>query len=188
MYRGLTNTLIFVAGAAVGSLITWKALDSRYKQILREEEAAIREYYEGKYEEDEALRDTVKEAHDFIDDKIEEARNILKDNGYTTENNIKREDELMKPYVIESEELGELDGYDVDSLIYYADGILANDVDERIDDIDDVVGEESLTHFGEYEEDTVCVRNDRLKTDFEICRDLRNYSDVVPLDPIGEDE
>lgn len=185
MYRGLTYTLIFAAGAAVGSLITWRALDSRYKQILREEEEAIREYYEGKYEE---LENEENEANDSIEDKVEEARNILKENGYTTEEKIKREDELMKPYVIEPDELGELEGYEVETLVYYSDGILTNDIDERIDDIDDVVGEESLTHFGEYEEDTVCVRNDRLKLDFEICRDLRSYSDVVPLDPIEEDE
>ena len=188
MYRGLTYTVIFAVGAAVGSLVTWKTLDSKYKQILKEEEAAIREYYEGKYEEAEEETINENDTEDFIEDKIEEAKNILKENGYTTDEKIKREDELMKPYVIEPEELGELDGYDVESLIYYNDGVLANDIDERIDDIDDVVGEESLTHFGEYEEDTVCVRNDRLKIDFEICRDLRNYSDVVPFYPLGEDE
>lgn len=185
MHRRLTYTLIFAAGAAVGSLITWKTLDSRYKQILREEEAAIREYYEGKYEEDE------KEENDItvhIDDSFKEAKDILKENGYTTEENIKREDELMEPHVIEPEELGELDGYDVEILIYYNDGVLTDDQDERIDDIENVVGEESLTHFGEFEKDTVCVRNDRLKTDFEICRDLRNYSDVVPVDTPEEDE
>ena len=188
MHRGLTYTLIFSVGAAVGSLVTWKLIDSRYKQVLREEEEAIREYYEGKYAEHEETVDLEDETDEFIDEKIEEARNILKANGYTTDENIKKEDEYMAPYVIEPEELGEIEGYDVESLIYYKDGILANDVDERIDDIDDVVGEESLTHFGQYEEDTVCVRNDRLKIDFEICRDLRNYSDVVPLDPLEEDE
>ena len=188
MYRGLTYTLIFSVGAAVGSLITWKALDSRYKQILKEEETAIREYYEGKFAEEEEIRNAEDETREYIEEKIEEARNILKNNGYTTEENIAREDELMEPYVIEPEELGELDGYDVETLVYYKDGILTNDTDERIDDIDAVVGEESLTHFGEYEEDTVCVRNDRLKIDFEICRDLRKYSDVVPASTYGEDE
>ena len=33
------------------------------------------------------------------------------------------------------------------------------------------------THFGEYEDDTVYVVNDRLKCYYEICRDYGNYSD-----------
>ena len=41
---------------------------------------------------------------------------------------------------------------------------------------DDVVGMESLTHFGEYEDDSVFVRNDRLKCDYEILMDERTYS------------
>jgi hypothetical protein len=41
------------------------------------------------------------------------------------------------------------------------------------------VGEESLEHFGEYEEDTVFVRNDHLMTGYEIQRDYRTYAEVV---------
>ena len=45
--------------------------------------------------------------------------------------------------------------------------------------MDEIVGEESLNHFGEYEDDSVFVRSDRLKCDYEILLDQRNYSDVV---------
>ena len=66
---------------------------------------------------------------------------------------------------------------------YYADGVLADDMDDEIeaDDIDMLVGRDSLNHFGEYEMDSVFVRNDALKTDYEILLDLRNYSEVKKL-------
>lgn len=54
---------------------------------------------------------------------------------------------------------------------------------EGVDDVEEIVGEESLTHFGEYEDDSVFVRNDRLKCDYEILLDQRNYSDVTKTMP-----
>ena len=86
------------------------------------------------------------------------------------------------PYVIAPEEFGELDDYETETLTYYKDKVLADDWDNRIENVDDLVGEESLTHFGEYEEDSVYVRNDTTKTDYEILLDERNFSDVRPME------
>ena len=86
---------------------------------------------------------------------------------------------MEKPYVIKPEEFGEILEYESISLTYYADGVLADEYDEVIDDVDEIVGEESLTTFGQYEDSAVFVRNDARKTDYEILLDLRNYSDVV---------
>ena len=60
----------------------------------------------------------------------------------------------------------------------FSSTVLADDMDELVDDIEDVVGFESLNHFGEYEEDAVHVRNDRLKADYEILVDTGNYNEV----------
>ena len=60
---------------------------------------------------------------------------------------------------------------------------LNNDlITESIEDVDDVVGEDSLNHFGEFEEDSVYVRNDERKCDYEILLDHRRYADVVGTD------
>ena len=85
---------------------------------------------------------------------------------------------MNKPYVISPEEFGEAD-YNIVSLNYYADGVLANDFDEVVDDVENTVGEDFEEHFGDYEEDSVFVRNDELGLDYEILRDMRNFSDVV---------
>lgn len=89
----------------------------------------------------------------------------------------------IKPYVISPEEFGEFEDYERISLSYYADQVLADEDDEKVDDVDNVVGLESLTHFGEFEDDSVFVRNDRLKCDYEILLDQRTYSDVMKQRP-----
>ena len=52
--------------------------------------------------------------------------------------------------------------------------------DEIVPDreIPELVGRESLEHFGDYEDELVHVRNDRLKCDFEISIDTKKYIDV----------
>ena len=88
-----------------------------------------------------------------------------------------------EPYVITPEEFDPLDdspeAYEKITLTYYADDILADDGDIVVDDVEFVIGSEALESFGEYEEDAVYVRNDKLKTEYEIVRDERNYIDVA---------
>ena len=85
-------------------------------------------------------------------------------------------------HVIPPESYGEL-GYEEVSLTYYADDVLAYDDDSVIRDVNKVVGKGSLNTFGEYEDDSVFVRDDDKKIDYEILRDMRRYSDVVGDDP-----
>ena len=84
-----------------------------------------------------------------------------------------------EPYIITPEEFGEIEEYDKITLTFYADKIVADENNEMMDDteIQQSIGFESLGHFGEYEDDSVFVRNDRLKTDYEILLDEENYSD-----------
>lgn len=96
---------------------------------------------------------------------------------------VKKEEEKepMKdenPYVISPDQFGELDDYETCSLTYYADGVLTDDTNTVIDNVDEVVGTDSLTHFGEYEDDSVFVRNDRHECDYEILLDNRRFSDI----------
>ena len=60
----------------------------------------------------------------------------------------------------------------------YSDGKLADDMDELVEDIEGTVGVENLKQIGKYEEDALHVRNDELKTDFEILRVLDKYYDL----------
>lgn len=89
------------------------------------------------------------------------------------------------PYVISPNELDEYDDYETISLTLYADGTLTDDNDEVLseDEIEEIIGKDSLNHFGEYEEDSVFVRNDARKCDYEILKSLEDYAEVLARKP-----
>lgn len=89
--------------------------------------------------------------------------------------------EQHKPYIIPPYEYGGVYEYDQVSLVYYADGVLVDENQDVVDDIEGCIGRESLEHFGEYEEDAVHVRNDDRKCDYEVLLDVRDWEDVKEL-------
>lgn len=192
----LYSTLAFVAGAAIGSIVTWKCVKTKYEQIAQEEIDSVKEVFARKQVESlgeemgKGIGDGVKTVTQPKPDLMEYASRI-KDLGYSDNEEDsdseekyyeeKEEDEMMSdgPYVISPDEFDE-NGYETESLTYYADGIVTDSYGEVIDDVDDVIGLESLEHFGEYEDDSVFVRNDDRECDYEILKDYRNYYDVFP--------
>jgi predicted DNA-binding protein (UPF0251 family) len=92
-----------------------------------------------------------------------------------------KEEKKTSPYVIPPEDFGTNAGYEEISLTYYADGVVADDDDNAMsdEDIEETIGHESLKHFGEYEDDSVFVRNDDMRTDYEILQDERRYKDAM---------
>jgi hypothetical protein len=178
--------MIFVTGAAIGSFVTCKVLEAKYNRIIDEEVQSVKEAYRNANSEQQNSGDTEEPVANDQDEgqmTVTDYESVLLDEGYvdysSIENGRKGVRGVKKPYVIPPNEFGECDGYDEISLVYYADGVLTDDNDVPVEDVDRTVGVDSLTHFGEYEDDSVHVRNDELKADFEILRDLRNYADVV---------
>lgn len=89
------------------------------------------------------------------------------------------ETESPMAYVLSPEEYSDSD-YDVQTLIYYADGTLADEDFNVIKDIRGHVGDEALSSFGTFGIDHVYVRNEKYKIDYEILQDERKFSDVAP--------
>lgn len=188
MEETITKVAIFVSGLAIGSLTTWKFVKDKYEKIANEDIEAVRSYYYGKIKktDESEVEDEVDSETDEQD--MDEYTETIANEGYINYSNIcaakkenkKEDDEDMsdKPYVISPDEFGENDDYDTVSLTYYDDGILADDQNQIIDDVEDVVGD-AIEHIGDYEDDTVHVRNDKLKTDFEILRDLDRFCDIA---------
>ena len=187
--------VMFVLGAAVGSVATWQYTKKKYERIAQEEIDSVKEIF-SKRESAAEVEIVTPEPQTAKVGKPEEKPDIteyaarLEREGYTNYSNVsagekKEEQEAMemKPYVISPEEFGEFEDYERISLSYYADQILADEDDEKVEDVDNVVGLESLTHVGEFEDDSVFVRNDRLKCDYEILLDQRTYSDVIKQRP-----
>ena len=206
MNSTLKGVLIFVLGAAAGSLATWKLIEKKYKDIAQEEIDSVKDTFSKmkKNEYPDKLEDypDFEEFDDSDDSDDEEPKSeqkidrnnkpdiveyakILSETGYT--NYAERQDKKEKkgvepvederPYVISPDEFGEKDGYENVTLTYYADGVLTDYFDNVISNVDEVVGFDSLDHFGEYEDDVVFVRNEKMETDYEILRDLRDFNE-----------
>lgn len=182
MNNSITHSFALAAGAVIGSIVTWKVLETKlrtkYEQIAQEEINSVKEVFTRRRTE---LNNIIEEATDILNeqstDDVKTCEEIAQTAGYTNYSDVtnkKEVNDVKRPYVIKPEEFGETD-YETISLTYYADGVLTDDTDEPIDDVDDVVGLDSLNHFGEYEDDSVFVRNDEHKCDYEILMDVREY-------------
>ncbi len=81
-----------------------------------------------------------------------------------------------KPVVISPDEYGEEEYYTQIEFVYCADGVLFNEDQEIVEDYKKYIGD-ALQHFGEYEDDSVYVRNDKLKSYFAVLKDFRKSTD-----------
>lgn len=83
----------------------------------------------------------------------------------------------VKPSIISPDDYGEIDYYDQTEFMYMADGVLLNEEQEIVDNYERLIGD-ALQHFGEYEEDSVYVQNDRLKLYIAILKDERKSTEL----------
>lgn len=195
MNTTIINMTMFVMGAAVGSLVTWKIMRSRCEKIIRDEVDSFAKDWSQRMKETESAYNPGEGDDEWIDDDEEDDDDdeyfddsVIHDyhtiaGRYTNEEG--GEDEvpyINGPYVIAPEDCGGGEfRYNVQPLTYYADGILADDWGIKLD-IDETIGEDSLDHFGDYAEEVVHVRNERNELDYEVTLDPRRYVDVVVND------
>ena len=174
----IKETLIFAAGAAIGAAAAWTMLKNKYRQFAEEEISSVKEAFRSKPDKQD---ENIKEGKG-------EYETIVKNTGYSNKETEMSGMKKIRPYVIPPEQFDEIDEYDTVTLSYYADGILADETDTPIDNIDSVVGFDSLKTFGRYEDDSVYVRNDMKKCDYEILRDERKYMDILRNRPMQSKE
>lgn len=200
MNNKIAGVLLFAAGVAIGSIATWKFVKTKYERIADEEIESIREVYSRKETRVAQKENTVIDEKPSIHE-MKEYLDRIKENGYgcideednneDEENNEEGDKDMNdSPYIISPDEYGNLDDHTCVSLSYYADGVLADDWDTEIIDPDDEVGPDIASHFGENEadKDTVYVRNEKSKVDYEICRDLRTFAEVMGNEAIDQSD
>lgn len=194
------NVLMFAAGAAIGSAVTWKFVKTKYEQIVQEELESIREAFSEKDSDDQEETDDRDDEEgrqekprqinwSELEDLNEEddKPNDLKEYGALVSNYTSEEGGstilVKEPYVISPYDFGELDDFHQIELTYYADDILEDDEGNIVKDVDELIGSKALYTFGEYEDDAVFVRNERLRTDFQILKDYRTFADARSIGP-----
>ena len=196
-------TVILATGIGIGVGAVWYYFDKKYKdEMSKKIEEIMAESRKVKPVKSTASElpakvNTVDEVQPTVTSvkttKVNYSKLIKNEKYVGTEStdNAEEETDYEKPYVISPLEFGdkEDEGYTTVSLMFYSDGLLADDMGEVIENIDETVGVDSLNHFGEYEDDSVFVRNDRLKIDYEILLNNKKLVDVRKQSPCPlEDE
>lgn len=194
----------FAGGALIGSAVTWQILKKKYEKLAQEEIDSVIEKFSSMSEEDdenaERCEDDEPDEEDpEYDDEYGHDPDDVYDGVETGDPDVVKYNELVglysgedrnllrrnaiknkRPYSITVDDFGELEGYETATLYYYADEILAFEDSNPIGNIDDVVGLDAIDELmnDKYGADTVFVRNDRLKTDYEIIPSAQYYNDI----------
>lgn len=189
----MNSKVAFIIGSVVcvgiGVAGTYSYFKDKYEKLAEEDFNSRRVFDEDKKEESvEPIVEKTADSRTVDKPSIAECAAILQREGYVNYSDMqnkkqKQEIAVDRPYVIQPSDFGEFDDYEKISLTYTADGVLLDDMNEIVDDIEETVGEDSLEHFGEYEDDSVYVRNDAKKCDYEILLDQRNYQEIFETHP-----
>ena len=192
----MKNLLCFVTGAAIGSVVTWKLIEKKYKDLADEEIESVIETFKNR--KPRITKDEVKETVEKVINKCKESKetveNIVTAEGYSIENEeeIDEDDEsnytvdvdpgveVIVPYVITPEQFGEYNEYGTKTLTYYADNVLTDEIDNPItsEEMITMIGPDALDHFGEYEDDSVYIRDEMNEMDYEILKSEKTFSEI----------
>ena len=202
------KAIIFIGGVAVGSFVTWRLLKEKYIRQTQEEINEVREHYRKKKESEEVTVDSngtteTNEKPDLIEYAAKltkkgyidytDPKSIVKTTGNTIDAVVQKANEesldpvilndpsYQPPYIISPEDFAIDDEYTIVNLNYYIDGVLTDEDDNIVENVDDVVGLENLNHMGEYEDDALHIRNENYKCEYEILLSRRLYHDTTEV-------
>lgn len=187
----LSSVIIFCGGVFIGGLLTWDFFKTKYEKIADEEIASVKETFEHREprtDKSYKVEESLKGNDAYI--------NIIDSNSYRNYSNtaIKTDKkggtadmELKQPYVITPEQYEDNVDYTKVSLTWYNDEVLEDDWGNVLDP-DDVIGRDALKTFGQYEKDSVFVRDDDEQIDYEVLLDTRNYKETYGHDPVEADK
>lgn len=187
----LSSVIIFCGGIFIGGFLTWDFFKTKYEKIADEEIASVKETFEhreSRPDKNYKVEEELKGYDAYV--------NIIDSTGYrnysntTIETNKKggtADMELNHPYVITPEQYEDNVDYTKVSLTWYSDEVLEDDWGNVLDP-DDVIGRDALATFGQYEDDSVFVRDDDEQIDYEVLRDTRSYEETYGHDPVAADQ
>ena len=171
----MNKYLYFCVGAAIGSFVTWRFLKDKYEKE--------------KQEEIDSVKETFAKAKAAIAIATSEAPKDKPDLKSYTETTVgysyQEEPQQSKTrigsgiYIIAPTEFGDFPDYNLISLRYFSDGVIIDANGEILDDADGIVEEDFVDHFGEYETDSVYIRNDMRCCDYEILKEERTYKEYM---------
>lgn len=159
MSKNLSSVIAFVAGAAVGAFGMFIFMNDKVQQQINEVNSA-RDEYLNKNQEKQTVNEPAERKENLKkDDSKNAAEEIIRNNGYVSP----KSDSRGNPVVIDPYECGDEPDYEQVELMYYSTADIVRDENNETltkEEIEEDIGAAALRRFGEYEDDSVYVRND----------------------------
>lgn len=175
--------LSFITGGVICGTLAAVVVKKKEEKRADEDIESMRIHYQEKLAEVEEMKKKIESTEEERELSLESIRKGLHTINAETERVMehdKKEEEtktVPKYKIVPPEELWERD-YPTISLTYYeGDKVLADESNKEISNVTDLVPEDFAEHFGEFEKDSVYVRNDDLCVFYEILKDLGNFSE-----------
>lgn len=201
----LSELFIFILGATFGSVVTYKIVEKKFKDIADEEIESVKENFKqrekiNKSEEIQidksdvdgiTIHHTIKDYETYkniiknykndtninkISDKIINIKNYNNESNQKDENNINEKNIIE---IISAEEFGNLEGYDESFWVLYNGDILVDEFNKKVDNPKLYIGDalEELTE----DQESIFVRNHETNIDYEILRVDEDFTDdLIP--------
>ena len=184
-----------IGGAIVGAGVAYIFVKKKYNTIIDELSNQVNDFIVPVPEE--VTEDNIVVVDSDMDKKIKPPsydtsyNNVVEKTGYNdmfkdkekpaSKKSGGRKKKVADIEYIDPVTFGDDKDYDTLTFTYYADGVVANEDNEEIADYEiiSLLGENFEDHFGEYEQDSVNVKNNKTKTYYEVLKDDRCYSEVA---------
>lgn len=181
MKRGLIVFIAFVTGGISGGVGTWLFLRKKYQDKADAEIESVKAEFKKKYKASKDIPDPEKPAPVPEDEKKENKTEAMKEyeelaNKYSGQVNNPKTYEIITPQQFEESSLPSK------TIDYFVDGVLAfhgSDKQLTRKDIQLYIGPDALNSIGKFEEDAIHVRNNRLRTDYEVLKQPISYQEAL---------
>lgn len=172
----LATGAAYILGVATGILLVKEYYRKREETNVESVKEAFNEKLErAKAEQEQTVAQAEKRANDATEmnlKNIQHYERILREKGYVAD------DEPESAVYIHPDEFGEIDSYSASTITFYEkSGVFADEMNQPLDDEEweSMLGCGVTKHFGEYESDRVCVRNDERQSYYEVLLDEEEY-------------
>lgn len=182
----LKEILIFLGGAGIGGAAVYFTQKSVFREKADREIASVKaEFHKAQEEMKKPEKTEEKTEPATISYEDYNAYNkILDDMKTSVKQRIEREAAASAqkdyPYTVAAHEVQNDKSHAYQQLYYFEDGIVTDDEYTPMNDVSEVIGDDNLEKFGEYDDDsTIYVRNDALGVDYCIIKKYESYEEVV---------
>ena len=174
-----SGIILFAFGLGIGATCGYFFAKSKYEALANEEIESVKEAFHQRNEciQVQVNEETTKEP-DIIHEEYEKIIAPYKC-GPVEEKPQVIEKDPGEAYVISEMDFGEHEdeGWSSVTMFYYADGILADDDEEIIEEPERYFGEDIdiMEYFSDEERDSLYIRNEGNQADYEILRSLQVF-------------